>query len=172
MDKSLFKDLYLFELDRRDKLGQGMNSLITGLTVVGGLLGYFLQKYTFGYDPVSLLVTVLLLASVASFAVAVYNTTQYFQLPKEYHAIPTSSDLRKYYQELLTFHAGKTDVRKEADTDFEDYLNERYAEATDINSSNNYYRGDLQRKAFTLLTYSVMFVLASLLASFLAENLP
>ena len=172
MDTSLFKDLYLFELDRKEKLAQGINGLITALTIVGGILAYGLQTYTFSAaEPGAVIVGVFSIAAIGSYAVALYHTLQHFHVGRDYRAIATSSPLWEHYQALLDYFAAESDPKAKADSAFNEYLNAVYAEATDVNAEINYYRGDRQKRAYTFLTYAVAFALLAFLTYYVSDAL-
>jgi len=163
MDKNLFRELYVFELNRRDKLADTMNSLITGLAILGGFLGYLVENHPFSVEVPSILFVLLSAPALVFYGLAAYNAILYYHLRGQYQAIPTLVDLRAYYEDVLTvFYKQNPDIEGTADSAFENYLNTRYAEATDKNAVLNDYRGECQRKAFTALTY--VLVLASLSA--------
>jgi hypothetical protein len=170
MDQALFKDLYLFELDRRDKLSDGMNGLITALTVIGGLIGFGVQSYSPSFsDHGGVLVVVLAGGGGAAYAVSLYHAMRFFHLPRDYRAIATSSALMEYYEVLLKFFQGESDAEAKADAQFEKYLRQVYSEATDVNADNNYYRGDRQKRAYTYLTYAVALILLAFVTEHVRE---
>ena len=165
MDQTLFKDLYLFELDRRAKLSEGMNGLVTALTVVGALIGFGLQTYIPSLSDLGgALVVGLGTAGALAYAVSLYHAIQFFHLPQDYRAIATSSELNQHYNVLLTFFQAENDPKSKADAEFEKYLRRVYSEATDVNADNNYYRGDRQKRAYAFLTYAVGFILLAFVA--------
>jgi hypothetical protein len=172
MDQALFKDLYLFELDRRDKLSEGMNGLITALSLLGALIGFGLETYTSSLSDLGgALVVGLGSAGVAAYAVSLYHAMQFFHLPQDYRAIATSSELSEYYEVLLNFYQTETSPETSAEAEFEKYLRQVYSEATDVNANNNYYRGDRQKRAYAFLTYAVAFILLAFVAQHVTERL-
>jgi len=162
MDINLFKELYVFELNRRDKLADTMNSLITDLAILGGFLGYLVENHPFSATAASILFVLLSAPALVFYGIAACNAIRYYHLAGQYQAIATSIDLRSYYDVLVDFYRKNPNVAGTPDSAFENYLNTRYAEATDKNAVLNDYRGECQRKAFAALTY--VLVLASLSA--------
>jgi hypothetical protein len=173
MDKALFKDLYLFELDRREKLAQTMDGLITALSIVGGVFAFILDKYTFSMsDSLNVTISVIAIGAGAAYAVSLYHALKHFHLPRDYRAIATSSALWQYYQELTAFFKSASNAKEKADAAFEEYLNRVYSEATDVNANNNYYRGDRQKRAFAALTYAIGLTLLAFVVQYVAARLP
>ena len=175
MENALFKDMYLFELNRKEQLSDSMNSLITVLAILGGLLGFITQNYRFSTEPLSLLSLVFLCPAIILYGAALYHSILHFYLAnpgieKSYQAIPKSSDLNAYYNQLVLHFEIHPDPKGNAETYFNMYLNDRYAEATDINAAINDYRGERQRKAFKILSIMVVFAFFSTVPLF-AKNI-
>jgi hypothetical protein len=172
MDKALFKDLYVFELDRREKLAQGMSGLIGALTVVGGVIGFGLQNYSFHLSqPVDALIAVFAMAGACAYAASVYSALQFYHLPEQYRAIATSAELWAYYEQLKAHFANSVQSKAKAAGAFEEYLSQRYSEATDVNAKNNNLRGNAQSRAFIFLTYAVAMGSTAFLVYYVSEML-
>ena len=159
MDISLAKDLYLFELERRQQLEDATNTLITGMALVGGLLGFLLQapevKTLALRDPFFAAVALAFIAFVYALSqlIAFYRVAEYF-------AIPTAKALQTDYRQLEDYFTRYPDLGT-AEAEFADYLIERYSEATEINAVTNFARGTYLSRGVRALAIAVLFGLTA-----------
>lgn len=168
MDASLAKDLYVFELERRGQLAESANTLITGMALVGGLLGFLLQARdvsSFVLDPFACAMGIALVA----FGYALYQLISFYR-HAQYFAIPTASALQSHFRALETYFANNPHEGN-ADDDFADYLIERYSEATEINSVTNFVRGTCINRGVRALAVAVLFALTATTAAYINGSL-
>ncbi len=159
MEKDLFKELYLFELSRKEQLTGRVAVLLTAVTVVGALVGFLLEAHAISTDPLSLIFESLLMLAIFFYGSSVYYLTRLYS-GYMYEAIPTPSKLKAYYQELVKFYNDNPEATGGASEKFQDYLNDRYAKATEINVLNNetkaaYHAKSLRALVFALLSLSL-----------------
>jgi hypothetical protein len=173
MEKELFKELYLYELQRKEELTGRVTVLLTAVTVVGAFGGYLLKAYQIKSDLWSLIVGVLLLAALILYSRSVYCLTRLYS-GYEYEAMPTPAKLQAYYEELEAFYQANPEEEGNVDSTFTKYLNRKYSKATEVNVQNNeikaaYHAASLQSLIFTLMC-ATLAALAPLLRSVLALN--
>lgn len=144
MATDLFQKTYDTDWTRKDQLQSAIAAPIGLLVVFSGAL-VFLVRETFsssGAAPLRLpwLVYASLFGAAIAFIWGAYavarSTVGYL-----YQVVPYADELADYRRSLRswhTSHGGTTDI---ADREFDDWLNERYAEASAINARNNADRG-------------------------------
>jgi hypothetical protein len=169
MDNNFFKEMYLFELNRKDQLAENINSLITILAIIGGLLGYLIQDYHFFDNIPSLLFIFFFCLALLLYGIAIYHTIIYFYPPVGYEGIPISSELISYYNELVAYYNKYPNAEGDAASFFTSYLDGKYIQATDLNSGINDYRAECQRKAFQKLSVTVVFAFISAFPHFFQQ---
>lgn len=171
MEKELFKELYLFELQRKEELTGRVTVLLTAVTVVGAMGGYLLKAYQISSDLWSLTLGALLLATLIFYSRSVYCLTRLYS-GYEYEAMPTPAKLQAYYEELEAFYRDNPEEEGNVDSTFTKYLNRKYAKATEVNVKNNeikaaYHAASLQSLILTLL-FVTLAALVPLVKSVLA----
>src|SRR5215217_2159659 len=103
MEKELFKELYLYELSRKEELTGRVTILLTAVTVVGAVVGSLLEAHPISGDVLSLIFGSLLILAIFFYGSSVYYLTRLYT-GYTYKAIPTPAKLQAYYQELVTFY--------------------------------------------------------------------
>src|SRR4051812_28492257 len=126
MDKELFKELYLYELLRKEELIGRVTVLLTAVTVVGALGGYLLEASSISKDLWSLIFASFLAVAVVFYCRSIYFLTRLYS-GYTYAAIPTPANLQSHYGKLVAFYKDNPDAKGDADSEFTSYLNKRYA---------------------------------------------
>lgn len=157
MNKDLYKELYLFEIGRKDKISDSVSTLITGMVIVGGAIGYFIENHSFSWDGLSIAFSMLLAVAIVLYALAIISLISIYGY--KYQLIPFASSLKDYYVQLEEYYDQNPDEDGNPDSSFENYLNNRYAEATVVNAKHNDVRGAYQGRIFSVLAYSMMLTL-------------
>ena len=137
MDADLYKDLYEFELEQRAHLGSIVNIPIIASTALATAAVTMVLGFSYGDSCLTWAFAAAMAAFSAALAFAVYCIFSSL-LSYEYMKLPKASDLRKHFLDLKAWHHDEAAAKE----DFRQYLNERYAEATDVNNINNQNRGN------------------------------
>ncbi len=155
MEGSLFKELYLYELSRKEELTGRVTVLLTAVTVIGALGGYLLKSDQTSKDLWSFIISILLVPAAGFYGRSIYYLNRLYS-GYEYAAMPTPASLQNYYGELVTFYRDNPEAEGDIDSTFTAYLDKKYAKATEINAANNeskavYHAGSIQSLVLTLL---------------------
>jgi len=104
MEKELFKDMYYFELDRKEKLNAKVNLPITIIMLICGAIVYFTRSINmFGIDLISIFFWILYAGLLISTIITVYYICRsFYDYPYEY--IPTASDFEKDINNLQEYY--------------------------------------------------------------------
>ena len=168
MDVNLAKDLYVFELERRGQLAESANTMITGMALVAALLGFLLQARdvsTFAFDPFAIAMGLAL----AAFVYALHQLISFYR-HVEYFAIPTAKALQGHYRALQEYFE-KNPGLGTAKEDFDEYLIDKYSEATEINAVTNFARGSCINRGVGALAVAVLFGLTATTAAYIGGSL-
>ena len=157
MEKELFKELYLYELSRKEELTGRVTILLTAVTVVGAVVGSLLEAHPISGDVLSLIFGSLLILAIFFYGSSVYYLTRLYT-GYTYKAIPTPAKLQAYYQELVTFYTENPEEKGGAREKFQTYINKRYAEATEVNALNNEAKAAYHAKALRALIFVLLFL--------------
>lgn len=168
MKKELFKELYLYELHRKEELTGRVTVLLTAVTVVGALGGYLLKAHQISRDFWSLTFGVLLMPAVISYCRSIYCLTRLYSGYK-YAAMPTPANLQAYYEELTTFYGDNPGAKGDADKAFSTYLDKKYAKATEVNVRNNEIKAAYHAKSLQSLIFALLFVTLAALVPLLKD---
>lgn len=170
MKADLFKELYMYELHRKEELTGRVTVLLSAVTVVGALGGYLLKSQAIQMDLWSLIFGVLLVTAGIFYGRSIYCLTRLYS-GYEYAAIPTPARLQDYYEELITFYKNNHEEKGDADSAFTTYLNKRYAEATEVNVLNNEAKAAYHARSLQSLVFALLFVTLAALPPLLKEAL-
>lgn len=145
MNAQFYKESYSSELELQEKLNGAISPPLTVITILGGILAFFVHNYTFDQSCGSLWFLIPAALFALALGVAVYAilraTTGY-----SYHRISAGPELRDWYDALLKHYAARPDAQKLADAAFTRALTDRYLEATKVNALNN-----LSKSAYLML---------------------
>ncbi|MDR3411882.1 MAG: hypothetical protein P4L87_13220 [Formivibrio sp.] len=162
MDSDLFRQQYDFELEQRNSIAAATNIPIVAITVVASATSAVLLDYQ--YKSVFQSYVFLIFASFALIAIVVaisYLFCSFWNY--EYQKLPNSTALKQHFEALFTWHSGEgltqEDAKKFAVIDFEDYVNQRLAEAGDWNGQNNIIRGNYLHRATAAVAVAVVMLI-------------
>jgi hypothetical protein len=160
MDLTFAQNQYELEWQRRDQLQSASGVPIGILTLLGSALVYLLKEFE---TPTLLLSgffwTMALLATLA-YGIAVYMSVRSYY-GYLYQRIPLPSQLQAHQAELLAYHRKSGGREGDAQRDFEDFLCQRYIDATDRNAANNINRGAYLHNANSAVAVCLVFTLFS-----------
>lgn len=157
MKPEIYKEFYKFEWDHRSHLTSALNIPIAGATVVGGGIAVMVK----GFPYKESLITNIFggLSGIA----AVFLVIVLFYIFKSFHGykynrIATPLKFKAYHDKLLIWHNEYGNGKESADIKFEEYFNQRIAEAAEVNSYNNLKRSAYLYRANASLAFSLFFI--------------
>lgn len=166
MHPELFRRQYDFELDQRNGLTSAASIPLVAITAVASATSVILVDYRYGADPFTYTFCALALTTFCAVSYSVYSLFRSFW-NYEYQKLPRSTDLLTHIGELHVWHVSKgstpMDVQTLVDADFDDYLLQRIADATDWNGQNNVVRGNRLHQATAAIALGVACLLPTAL---------
>ena len=155
---NFYRDNYLLEFEVKERLEKSASNSITILVILGSIVSLFVNEIkNTDYSFLSIIFISLLSISATSFLASLY-----FIIKALYNYVymyaPTSSELKKYHSELLTYHSNETNASVLAKNDLEAYIIGEYA----ANAHTNFQRNG-QKSAFIHLTNTYIIVTIILL---------
>lgn len=164
MDSGLFLKQYDFELEQRNSLASAINIPIVALTALGGALGSMAASYQYANDLFTYFFLAFVILALTSLLISLYQTFKSFA-GYVYEKIPSTTKLSAHYEELKKWYEEQgTDekaIEQLATADFQTFLNDSVAKATDVNSQNNITRGNYLHGAITTIAFTFVFLLLS-----------
>ncbi len=136
MRAEYFKDHYEFEWQHRAYLSNAVNLPLAVGTLLGSAAAVMGQKFPYQNDYWTFAFLGLIVSSVLCMAYAAFCLWRSF-VGYKYKRTPTPLVLKSYYDELLQWHQSHKNGEVSADQRFEDYFNERLAQAAEVNADNN-----------------------------------
>jgi len=156
MKQQLIKELYEYELARKEEIASRGNLLVTGLTLVAGVLGYLTQSYHYSLDFSTCAFLVLITPAFAFYAIAIYCLVNFYKAYK-YQVLETPQKLLEHEKELVQYCKEYPSLDTSAERLFDEYLNKIYVECTDTNSRCNDSKAAYQAKAVSILIWALIF---------------
>lgn len=157
MKHEIYKDHYQFEWDHRSHLTSALNIPIAASTVLGGAVTVMAKSYPYEKAIITYVFIGALLLAVACIALSIVFLFKAFH-GYQYKRIPTPLALKLYYDGLLAWHTQYDNGKESADPRFEEYFNERVAEATEVNALNNKNKSAYLYRCNTALAVAVLFM--------------
>jgi len=132
MDRDLFRQQYDFELEQRNSIAAATNIPLIAIIIVASATSVILLDYQYKSIFQTYLFVILVCLVLFSIVFSVWYLFRSFW-NYEYQKLPSTSALKKHYDELLAWHhvqsCAPKDPKERADTDFSSYLNSRLAKA-------------------------------------------
>lgn len=157
-----YKEMYYFELQRRDRLASAL-TLPIGIVViiVGGLLYYVPRLPPLSADP-------WIMAFFVTFGLGVLSTiTAVYFLARSawnhaYGYIPTPSEIEAYRQALVQYYRENPGVAPGVDTDFESFLSSQFLSHTERNTLSNDRRSAYLHRGLCGILLAIIFLALSI----------
>lgn len=163
--RKFYEDHYFSELERKEKLKSDLQIPIAIITIIGGLLGFFIKNFTKTGDLHEYFFWVLIIIAVIALVGAIYFLYRsYYSYTYRYIAPP--KQLKDYYDGLADYYKINQGQTDEADKEFEAYIKERYAACAEVNRWNNNAKSAFLHKANTWLIGAVVSALISAIPYF------
>ncbi|MDN3390877.1 hypothetical protein [Pseudoalteromonas sp. APC 3691] len=160
MDMEIYRKQYDFEMEQRNGIASATNIPIVALTIIGGALSSVVIGFKFNSNIQTYLFITFVSLCALSKLWTVYYIARSF-IGYVYQKIPPSKELADYFKSLRDWHKekGETDDKSNelAQTDFDEYLKNRFSEASERNGNNNIMRGNYLHGS--TVAVSVSFVL-------------
>ncbi|MBC6987075.1 hypothetical protein [Alteromonas sp. BZK5] len=154
----LYEKMYLFEIERREKINARLNLPMAVIVAIFGLLSYVFNFDTNSFTTCENFVfyILLLFASISLFVACYHFKNCWSGLVDQY--MPTAEDIEDYYQSLESTYAGFDEKEDLVKSYFNKFLLQSYTEYGSFNAKNNDYRSE--QLYFTVRALSVSLFLA------------
>ena len=149
------KEHYFFEINRKHQLTNALALPIGLLTVIGGILAYYLKHLVYSGGIVPVLYSALVVVALYFVGKTVYYLICSYH-DYTYSYIATPDELLDYHKNLIQHHANNI---SQADDDLHDYVLEQYSKKASINTWNNDSKSEYLHEANTNLIYSLILIL-------------
>ena len=171
MDHSEFyKDNYYKEFEVEEKLEKSASTSIIILVIVGGIISFLFNgiKNT-NHNTCYYIFVVLFSLGGLSFLVSIYFSIRSI-FNYLYMYLPTTYDLKNYYEELINYYSGDVDGDIKAKNEYEEYIISQYIHNQRINFQNNSKKSKYIHLTKKALVISVALMFLSAIPYFL-ENI-
>lgn len=169
MNLDLHKELYFFEWNRKEHLASSANLPVVILTVISGGVLFLVRTFPYSANLVTIIFVLLAAATISAQVAAIYFLIRSLH-GYWYEQVPSSDKLQTYFNELRGYHQGLGSPPEEAQKDFDEYLQARFAEATVANRGNNTQTAGALHQATGSIIVALIFGAVSFFP-YLAESL-
>lgn len=135
MNLDLLRELYYFELQRKQQLEASLMLPVAVLTGLGGVLFSFARSFRYGHNVKTYVFVAALTGATISLMWVVFYLIRGTH-PFTYEVIPSSTELLSFYNESKDYYKS-TRAEFKADEDFESEMRAAYAKASSKNRQNN-----------------------------------
>jgi hypothetical protein len=156
---NFYQKHYFHELERKAQITNSLSIPVGVLSLLCGVLGFYVSDFHFSLQPIPLVFPFLLLCSAIVIVLTVYflfrsywsYTYRYISNPDE--LLTFQKDLEKYYQSI-----GNNNPVDHALTEFEETLIRKYSNSATQNAINNDNKSSYLHKANSSLVWLVALV--------------
>lgn len=167
MKLDLLKELYFFELNRKQQLESSLVLPVAVLTGLGGAVFSFAKSFRYGSNMKTYVFVAALLGATVSLMWVVFyliRMTHRFT----YEILPSSSELLSFYESNRDYYR-TVGAEFKADEDFDRELRRAYAKANTKNSQNNVSKAGFLYRAQMGLVSGALFLGVSAIPYFVDE---
>ena len=166
-----FKNMYHYELDRRDNIEQSLTYIISVITVICGVGIYFLNNLPFFeslFWSIAFFISYFLLMesiliSTYFFIRTVHNYSYgYIPKPKE-----IDDDINKFEKYYLDINTNENEIPELIEEDIRNFLISWYIEASQKNTVNNDLKSYFRHMTYNSIIISFIFFILSSLVFFI-----
>ena len=172
MDQDFFQRQYDFEIDQKNNLASSMNTPFVALTVVGGGLSTLTTSFAYSSDRPTYCFVVFVGLGAIALLVSLYFVLRAF-LGYKYQKIASARDLVAYLRDLEAWYLKNGEAvniaKSKAQMDYQDFIEECMADATEHNSQINIRRGEFLHLGTTGIAISFVLLFCSM-PSFLYQK--
>lgn len=166
-----YKELYYFELDRKDKINSYLSFPLAILVLIIGVVSYFLNNLpSFNINSILsnlfhlflICLSVNILCSLYYFIKSIYGYG--------YGYIATATEIDSYIKKLEEYNKeAPTKQRENIETAFEELLLKQYSEYSSINSKNNDTKSRCLHNTSKSLVIALIFIILSSVPFFILK---
>ncbi len=168
MDVDFYKELHTRELNRRKEIEDGINVPIGLITLLIGLISYFIKEENSFlqncFSKILIVLVIIFLLISAFFIVMAFNN---FLNSFEYEYLPNPKELYNYEIKVSDFNFT---VKKSEQEDFSSYLKENFASIADYNKKINDKRSEYLANSKKFIILSLIFSII-LIIIFILKNI-
>lgn len=168
MNLDLLKELYYFELQRKQQLEASLMLPVALLTGLGGVLFSFARSFTYGGNAKTYVFATALSGATISLMWVVFYLIRATH-PFTYEVIPSSTELLSFYDQSKDYYRSIAAEFK-ADEDFESEMRGAYAKASSKNRQNNISKSGFLYRAQMGLVCGAVFLAIGVIP-YLADEL-
>lgn len=167
--QSLFKELYYFEIEQKEKINAQLGIPLTVLVLLIGVIAYYFKKLSIflNFDVLSLSFLFLLGVTIIFVIADIYFLFRVF-FGYKYNYLPSSSNLDDYVESLKTYYKdayfsklGQDEIDRQIDEDVDSFLSRCYKKCLDGNIYNNARKSKYLYKSCFSLVFIVVFIILS-----------
>lgn len=158
---NFYRDNYLFEFEIKEKLEKSASSSIAVLVILGSIVSLFINEIrTIEYSYITIIFISLLSLSGLCFLLSLYFIIRALY-NYQYMYMPTSSQLKKYNDEIIEYYSAEENFKEKANNDFEEYIIGEYAANAHTNFQNNGRKSAFIHLANTFIIVTIILLLLS-----------
>ena len=155
-----FKELYFYELKKKENVSSSLNLPTTLLVVLMGAMSFLIRshiQYFEGINTISIIFSLLVIITTVFFIKVFYFLFKAL-IGYDYKYLPRSRDIRNLFDYWTKFNR---DDEKEESKSIEDDLIDLYTEIIDNNMKNNLRRIAFRYKTFKNMLYAVIAIISA-----------
>ncbi len=158
---NFYRDNYLFEFEMKEKLEKSASSSIAVLVILGSIVSLFINEIrNIEFNYIAIIFLSLLSLSGLFFLLSLYFIIRALY-NHEYMYMPTSSQLKKYSEELIDYYLEEENPKEKANKDLEEYIIGEYAVNAHTNFQNNGRKSAFIHLANTYIIVTIILLLLS-----------
>ena len=152
---SFYKELYLFEMDRKDRFNGRLPVPIGIASALATGILYYLNSFPDEWSPAAVILAALIGLGSLSWAIAVWFLGRAL-IGHEYGFMPSALAIEDYWQDLSRYYEENPNVEPGLEADFRHFLIAKYTVYADAANRNN-------RSKAAFLHNAHMWLIASLI---------
>ena len=155
-----YKELYLFELQRKNDLTNSLAIPIGIVSIIAGALFYIISQISYPFSSIEMLEVILFVISTFLLSTSIYLLIKsYFNYAYGY--IPTAQQIEQWRSQLVRYYEDQNtdDAETHADKDVTVFLTSKFAEHAHHNTLNNDSKS-------TYLHNANLFIISSIIVMF------
>lgn len=158
MRDDLFRKQYDFELEQRNALASAINVPVVAITVLTSAASVALLDFPYASNIPTYAFLAFVTLTIMAVLFATYSVFR-SSWNYEYQKLAPPSELRRNLNSLVAWHlkggALLDSAQQSADADFQEFLEDRLAEAGAWNGQNNLVRGNFLQRATAAVAFAI-----------------
>ncbi len=168
---AFYKELYLFEMDRKDRFAARLPAPIAVATVLASGLLFLLRNTSPAWTTPNGLLVILLVAGAASWCVAVLNLGRAL-LGYRYGFMPSALAMDTYWRELSDHYDEYPDTEPGQAEDFREFLVAKYTTYSDAAHRANASKAAFLHNAHVALLAALLLLAIAMIPFWLSQPEP